>query len=220
VVGFQESPAELEVGDTRPMRRGLVIALALEAVTASCDAGPGPAANACVAMCRKWNSCRTSPGLELAPCDGLCRYGGNFMPGLAPSPVCPAVDEQRTCIDAAVTLSCDAYLAAINACPACGVLNGSACTTDADCQMYRADYRCDLSRPGGYCTRACADADDCSVAGPETCSAGVAPPSFDPQASATQGWCLLTCRSDAGCRTTEGYRCVGIVDTFGLCEGP
>jgi len=73
--------------------------------------------------------------------------------------------------------------------------------------------------PRAAAAKACIDADECSPAGPETCGSGPAP-SFDPQASATQGWCLLTCRSDADCRTAEGYRCVGVVDSFGLCEVP
>jgi hypothetical protein len=155
------------------------------------------------------------------PCAEICVYGGNFLPGLAPAPVCPDLAGQQACVDAAVKMSCDSYQSALQGCPTCGVLDGSPCASDLDCQKYVSFYRCDLNRPGGYCTAPCQTPDDCSAAGPEICAASKAP-SFAPQAPATQSWCLLGCQADTACRTAEGYACAGLNATggFGVCDTP
>jgi hypothetical protein len=173
-------------------------------------------------ICEKRNSCATTAD-EMVPCDAICVYGGNYGPGLAPSPVCPNLAAQTTCIEAAVAQSCDAYSDAAATCPPCGVLDGAPCSSDEDCQKYQPNYRCDLSRRGGYCTAPCQSADDCSIAGPEICTPSTAP-SFDPGAPATQDWCLLGCKSDAQCRTSDGYSCVTLSSTsdytFAVCDVP
>jgi len=172
----------------------------------SCGGSSGFGGSPCQMICEKRNSCATAAD-EVLPCNAICVYGGNYGPGLAPSPVCPNLAAQTACIQAAVAMSCDAYANAAALCPPCGVLDGAPCASDQDCQKYQPNYRCDLSRPGGYCTAPCQTADDCSIAGPEICTASTAP-SFDPGAPATQDWCLLGCQTDAQCRTSDGYRCV------------
>ena len=142
-------------------------------------------------------------------CRSLRLWRDSASPGLAPTPACTDVAAQQTCIEMATQQSCsnDAYLGAAAACATCGVPRRSGCASDADCQRYQPDYRCDLGRPGGYCTKACGSADDCSAVGPENCSPGRTP-SFDPQAPAGQTWCILGCR--AGLRIAEsptGYKC-------------
>lgn len=145
--------------------------------------------------------------------------GGNYYTGLAPTPVCPNLAAQTSCIQAAVALSCEAYANAAAVCPVCPVLDGSPCASDNDCQKYEPAYRCDLSRPGGYCTAPCQTADDCSAGGPEICTSST-PRSFDHSAPTTQGWCILGCTSDAQCRTTDGYSCLDISAAlgYGLCD--
>jgi hypothetical protein len=174
-------------------------------------------------VCAKRNSCATTAD-EMVPCDIICVYGGNYGPGLAPSPVCPNLAAQTTCIAAAVAQSCDTYSDAEALCPLCGVLDGAPCSSDQDCQKYQSNYRCDLSRPSGYCTAPCQSADDCSIAGPELCTTGRPAPSFDPGAPATQAWCLLGCGSDAQCRTSDGYSCVTLSSTadytVAVCAAP
>jgi len=176
----------------------------------------------CEMICEKRNSCATTAD-EMVPCAAVCVYGGNYGPGLAPSPVCPNLAAQTACVEAAVAQSCEAYSNATASCPACGVLDGAPCASDGDCQKYQPNYRCDLSRPGGYCTAPCLTADDCSIAGPELCTPGTAP-SFDPGAPATQNWCLLGCGSAAQCRTSDGYSCVALSSTgtysFAVCDVP
>src|SRR5215831_14774235 len=131
---------------------GGVVAIAiLVGWTAGCGSSTGPAGSPCQMVCEKRNSCATTAD-ERLPCDAVCVYGGNYSPGLAPSPVCPALAAQTTCVQAAVAMSCDAYVDAVFACPLCGVLDGAPCASDHDCQKYQPAYRCDLSRPGGYCT--------------------------------------------------------------------
>jgi hypothetical protein len=191
-----------------------VIAIVAAAACSSHD--PLPAPNPCVTVCQKFNSCRR-PGDSLVSCD-VCTYGGVLLPGLAPAPGCTAVETQEACVQAAVRKSCDEYDGAVIACATCPVvLDGSACASDADCQKYLPDYRCDLGRKGGYCTRMCGNADDCSPAGLETCTLSTAP-SFDQ--GGTGKWCLLGCKSDAQCRTAEGYRCLRRQpsDEFGVCD--
>ncbi len=201
-----------------------VTALAtLAGVVMSCGGGSSGLSGSgspCQMICEKRNSCATTAD-EMVPCAAICVYGGNYGPGLAPSPVCPNLAAQTSCIEAAVAQSCDAYSNAAAVCPACGVLDGAPCASDEDCQKYQPNYRCDLSRPGGYCTAPCQTADDCSIAGPEICTPGTAP-SFDPGAPATQNWCLLGCGSAAQCRTSDGYGCVALSSTAALavCDVP
>lgn len=190
------------------MRVGL---LGLVAVVASCSSS-SQNQNPCLILCNKANDCRSALGEAALDCPGMCFYGGNLAPGLAPSPSCPDLAGQQTCIEAAVQQSCSNYLTAAGACPLCAVLDGSACASDADCQKYRPDYRCDLSRPGGYCTRSCGSADDCSAVGPELCNAARAPSFVAP---GTQMWCMLGCQSDTDCRVNEGYIC-----TAAGCDTP
>ena len=199
-----------------------VIALLVElAVGCSGGAGSGGfSGSPCQMLCDKRNSCSTGPD-ELLPCDSICLYGGNYYPGLAPSPVCPNLAAQTKCIQAAVAMSCADYDNAWEACPTCSVLDGSPCASDNDCQKYEPNFRCDQSRPGGYCTAPCQTADDCSAGGPEICTSSTAP-SFDPSAPTTQDWCILGCTSASQCRTNDGYSCVGFSATlgYGLCEVP
>jgi hypothetical protein len=171
----------------------------------------GAAANPCVTLCNKANTCRAMMGSSILNCAAGCVYGGDLLPGLAPTPSCANTAQQEACVEAAVQMSCanEAYLQAAAACATCGVLDGSACADDADCQRYDPSYRCDLSRAGGYCTKACGSADDCSAVGPEECNA-VRPPSFAPQALPNQGWCVLGCKSDGDCRAAEGYKCTAM----------
>jgi hypothetical protein len=198
--------------------RGVVVAVVLAATGCggSSDASP------CVTLCKKANSCRAAMGSSPLNCEA-CTYGGDLLPGLAPAPTCPDLAGQKACIEAAVQMSCDdaQYFRAAAACPSCSVLDGSGCASDGDCQKYQRDYRCDLGRPGGYCTRACLFADsDCSAIGPEVCTTRPRP-SFDPQAPPTRMWCFLGCTSDAECRTGEGYACVGKGATgLGVCDRP
>jgi hypothetical protein len=185
--------------------------------------GSSDANNPCLAFCHKANSCRSANATPI-PCDAACNYGGTLWPGLAPTPACDpsVVAAQARCVnDAVVPASCDTFETALRQCPACPVLDGSPCAADIDCAKYQPSYRCDLSRPGGYCTAPCASADDCSAVGPESC-ASARSPSFDPQAPATQRWCMLGCMTDASCRTAEGYSCVGITpaSAFGSCDAP
>jgi hypothetical protein len=194
---------------------------ALAPVVMSCGGGSsGVSGSPCQMVCEKRNTCATTPD-ETVPCASICVYGGNYGPGLAPSPVCPNLAAQTTCIAAAVAKSCDAYANAAATCPPCGVLDGAPCSSDEDCQKYQPNYRCDLSRPGGYCTAPCQSADDCSIAGPEICTTHTAP-SFAPGAPTTQDWCLLGCQSDTQCRTSDGYRCVtrNSTNALGVCDAP
>jgi hypothetical protein len=161
----------------------------------------------CLIACNKMNTCRTQP----IPCAQLCSYGGHIWPGLAPAPSCPALEEQRTCVRQAVKLSCDAYVPALSACPSCLPLVGSACASHLDCAKFDGNFRCDLGRPGGYCTAPCVEPDDCSFGGPEVCTTLPTPPDFAPLAPATQKWCMLGCPPE--CRTAEGYACID-----GLCD--
>ena len=183
-----------------------------------CGSGssPGSASNPCVTLCKKANTCRTAMGQPALNCAGLCVYGGTLVPGLAPTPDCSATAQQESCITAAIQAACsnNAYFHAAVACATCGVLDGSGCAADADCQRYDPSYRCDLDRPGGYCTKACGSADDCSAAGPEHCAVG-RPPSFDPQALPARTWCILGCKVDSDCRATAGYKC-----TMNNCDVP
>ncbi len=174
----------------------------------------------CLTVCNKLNACKATAGQMTVPCAQLCAYGGNIAPGLAPTPNCSTLDAQKSCVAAAVQKSCDQYLAAVEACPLCPVLDGSGCTTDADCSKYVPGYQCDVRRAGGYCTKACQQVDsDCSAVGPEACAVGAAP-SFDTQAPAGQKWCLLGCRSDGDCRAAEGYHCLRVDASsgFGVCD--
>jgi hypothetical protein len=160
-------------------------------------------------------------GASTFDCAAACTYGGNILPGLAPAPVCPGLAAQQACIDAAVQKGCQDYVTAAKSCLTCSVLDGSPCVSPDDCQKYQSDYSCDVNRPGGYCTRACETVDDCSFAGPEVCNVAKAP-SFDPQAPATQSWCLLGCQSDADCRAGVGYKCIRSDPalTTGVCDLP
>ena len=201
---------------------GLAAIAALAAVVASCGgSSSGFSGSPCQMICEKRNSCATSSEARL-PCDQICVYGGNYYPGLAPSPVCPNLAAQTSCVQAAVAMSCDAYSDPALSCPPCGVLDGAPCASNSDCQKYETNYLCDLSRPGGYCTAPCATADDCSPGGPEICATMSAPPSFDPSAPATQAWCLLGCATDSQCRVSEGYACVNFSAAagFGTCDVP
>jgi hypothetical protein len=190
----------------------LAAVAALASLAASCGGSSGFSGSPCQMICEKRNSCATTASGRV-PCDQICVYGGNYGPGLAPSPVCPNLAAQTSCVQAAVALSCDAYSNAAGACPLCGVLDGAPCASNADCQKYQSNYLCDLSRPRGYCTAPCATADDCSIAGPEICTTIPTPPSFAPGAPATQAWCMLGCTTDAACRTSDGYGCVTIAVT-------
>jgi hypothetical protein len=192
----------------------------LARVVMSCGSGSnGFSGSPCQMLCEKRNSCVAATGGSTVPCDSICVYGGNYYPGLAPSPVCPNLAAQTTCIAAAVAMSCSDYDNAFIGCPACPPLDGSPCASNEDCAKYVPDYRCDLSRPGGYCTAPCQTSDDCSVSGPEACSLGKAP-SFDPNAPSSQRWCLLSCSSDADCRTSDGYSCTNYSasEGFGICD--
>ncbi len=165
-------------------------------------------------LCAKSNSCRP-PGAEAAPCESRCVYGSTWSVGLAPSPYCPNLAAQTRCVAVSVEMGCDTYQDALAACPACPPVDGAPCMTDRDCGSYDPRYRCDLSKPGGYCTAPCNSAADCnSIGGPETCVAA-SPPSFDAAGFLGPKWCQLGCTSDAFCRTGEGYACTG-----GLCAQP
>jgi hypothetical protein len=193
---------------------------ALARVVMSCGGGSGGfTGSPCQMLCEKRNSCVAATGGSTVPCDSICVYGGNYYPGLAPSPVCPNLAAQMTCVEAAVAMSCNDYDNGLVGCPACPPLDGSPCASDEDCAKYAPNYKCDLSRPGGYCTAPCQTSDDCSISGPETCSLGKAP-SFDPNAPASQAWCLLSCTSDAGCRISDGYSCTNYSasEGFGICD--
>jgi hypothetical protein len=198
----------------------MVTAMAtLARVVVSCGGSNGFSGSPCQMLCEKRNSCVASTGGSTVPCDAICVYGGNYYPGLAPAPVCPNLAAQTACIKAAVAMSCSDYDNAFAGCPACPPLDGSPCASDQDCAKYAPNYKCDLSRPGGYCTAPCHTSDDCSIAGPEACSLGKAP-SFDPNAPASQAWCLLSCGSDAGCRVSDGYACQNFnaSEGFGVCD--
>jgi len=186
---------------------GLAFVGSVASLAASCGGSIGASGSPCQMICEKRNSCATSASGRV-PCDQICVYGGNYGPGLAPSPVCPNLAAQTSCVQAAVALSCEAYSDAAFACPPCGVLDGAPCASNADCQKYQPNYLCDLSRPGGYCTTACVTAYDCSLMGPEVCITTASPPSFDPSAPTAQTWCMLGCGTDAACRTSDGYACV------------
>jgi hypothetical protein len=186
---------------------GLAAVAAFASLAASCGGSGGFSGSPCQIICEKRNSCATTAD-ERLPCDEVCVYGGNYAPGLAPSPVCPNLAAQTSCVAAAVALSCAAYVDAAFSCPPCGVLDGAPCASNTDCQKYQPNYLCDLSRPGGYCTAPCATADDCSIMGPEICVTTATPPSFAPSAPATQAWCLLGCAGDAQCRASDGYACL------------
>jgi hypothetical protein len=202
----------------RVRREAILVAGAALTLAGACGRGSQLASdNPCLALCNKDNSC--SPTRQL-PCASICTYGGNYYPGLGPVPACTNLEAQVACVNAAVAMSCDAVRDAVAQCPTCPVLDGSPCAADVDCQKYQASFRCDLSRPGGYCTAPCTSPDDCSIGGPEICTAS-APPSFDPQAPSTQLWCLLGCKSDASCRA--GYHCANVsasLDGYGTCDGP
>lgn len=198
------------------------MALTLSSTLFGCGPGtPAPVGSPCKMLCEKQNSCAMGSGSDSIPCDAVCVYGGNYYPGLAPTPVCPSLAAQMTCVAAAVAMSCSAYQNAAFQCPICPPLVGSPCLSDSDCQHFVATYRCDLSRPGGYCTAPCLSTDDCSVAGPEVCTPGKAP-SFDPGASSNQSWCLMECGTDADCRSGQGYQCENINVTYqiGICDSP
>jgi hypothetical protein len=182
-------------------------------LAAGCGSSGGAPKSPCEMLCDKWNSCR-GPTDNVLPCATICVYGGNWYVGIAPSPYCPNLAAQTSCVAAAVAMSCDAYQNAINGCPACPPVDGAPCAINLDCEKYDARYRCDLSKPGGYCTAPCNTADDCSIAGPEKCAASSSP-SFDPGATLGPNWCKLGCSSDALCRTDEGYTCVS-----GQCAPP
>ena len=159
----------------------------------------------CELLCEKWNSCQAATA-EALPCPQFCVYGGNFWPGIGPSPYCPQLAAQTTCVEAAVQMSCTAYdSTGLAGCPACPPVTGGPCRTDLDCGKYDSRFKCDVSRPGGYCTAPCSTAFDCSEAGPEVCLA--ATPSFDPFGTISTTWCQLGCGSDALCRTDQGYTC-------------
>jgi hypothetical protein len=202
------------------LRRLLLVAALATPAWACNQSDPAAAANACTAVCEKIKSCGGNAPPRCSPCP----YGGHLSPGLAPSPVCADLAAHERCVQAAVRLSCDATGPALAACPRCGVLDGGPCASDADCEKYDPDWRCDLGRPGGYCTRRCEQADsDCSAIGPEVCTGGPAP-SFDPQPPAGQRWCFLGCKTDSDCRAAEGYRCVRGREpsdpTLGICDRP
>lgn len=211
--------AELrEVGWVRRTLAAIAVLLA----TATCSSKDSEPAehNACVTLCNKMKSC----GEPVAPVCSPCPYGGLLIPGLGPSPSCADLEAHTSCIEAAARQSCSDYGRAAAACPRCGVLDGSPCSVDADCATYLPGYRCDRSRPGGYCTRRCDYADsDCSAIGPEVCVGGPAP-SFDPGPGPEQKWCFLGCKSDGDCRVSEGYACVfgrvAGVPRIGICDKP
>ncbi|HVT09173.1 MAG TPA: hypothetical protein VHO67_17050 [Polyangia bacterium] len=188
--------------------RILLVILCLSGVLAGCGGSSAPSTggkNPCELLCEKWNSCRGATA-EALPCPQVCVYGGNFAPGIGPSPYCPNLAAQTTCVANAVQASCTAYdTTALAGCPACPPVTGGPCQTDLDCARYDGRFKCDVSRPGGYCTAPCRDAFDCSEAGPEVCSA--ATPSFDPFGNISTTWCQLGCASDALCRTDQGYTC-------------
>lgn len=202
--------------------RAAVVAAALLGPGGGCGSGGGgvgtPSSNPCQMLCEKQNAC-ASPSAQPIPCAEVCVYGGDYYMGLAPTPYCPNLAAQTACVSAAVAMSCDAYQNAWVRCPTCPPLDGSPCSADIDCQKYSSNYRCDLSRPGGYCTAPCQTSDDCSISGPEVCATSAAP-SFDPSAPASQAWCLLGCQSDANCR--PGYACTNInaSDGYGVCDAP
>jgi hypothetical protein len=164
-------------------------------------------------LCEKQNSCgQATPPL---PCAAICVYGGNYYPGVAPSPYCPNLAAQTDCMAKAVAMSCDAWQNGLVGCPACPPVDGAPCAKDLDCAKYDPRYECDLSRPGGYCTAPCKTPDDCSTAGPEICTSASSP-SFDPTGALGTMWCELGCgSSNAICRVDEGYTCVN-----GLCAQP
>ncbi len=175
------------------------------AALAGCGSGSSGSGSPCQLLCEKWNSCRAANAQAL-PCAQLCVYGGNFAPGIGPSPYCPAIAAQTACVAAAVQLSCQAYSSTgLANCPVCPPITGGPCQTNADCEKYDSRFKCDVSRPGGYCTAPCSDAFDCSEAGPEVCLA--ATPSLDPGNTLSKTWCQLGCASDAFCRTADGYTC-------------
>lgn len=65
--------------------------------------GPTP----CSLLCDKLNQCKQAMNEMVVDCTSECRYGGNLLPGLAPTPDCPSVAAQTNCIQAAVGMSCD-----------------------------------------------------------------------------------------------------------------
>lgn len=73
-----------------------------------------------------------------------------------------------------------------------------ACASDAECG---GDYRCQLTAPGGYCTKFCAGDTDCPTG--SVCS----PMPY----SRLSGICMKSCATTAECR--PGYAC-GIVYLF------
>src|SRR5579863_5519086 len=83
----------------------------LAQVVMSCGGGASGLSDSgspCQMICEKRNSCATTPD-GTVPCAAICVYGGNYGPGLAPSPVCPNLAAQTACVEAAVAQSCDAY---------------------------------------------------------------------------------------------------------------
>ncbi len=217
--GVRVFAASGHFADPEEMTRNLLAIVCLAGALAGCGgggaAGGGDAGgkSPCELLCEKWNSCRGADTQALS-CPQLCVYGGNFGPGIGPSPYCPQIAAQTTCVAAAVQMSCQAYdSTGLATCPGCPPVTGGPCQTDFDCEKYDPRFKCDVSRPGGYCTAPCGDAFDCSEAGPEVCVA--AAPSFDPGGTISKTWCQLGCASNALCRTNEGYTC-----QKGLCAPP
>jgi hypothetical protein len=179
-----------------------------------CGGASSQATNSsCVTICGKVNTCGAATGTPAVDCAVECAEG-HSLAMLLPAADCgfpPA--GQQACVERAVQQSCADYFVEAEACLSCTSVDGNPCSSDDDCQIFHLAYRCDLSRPGGYCTKACGLSADCSFG--ETCNFSSNAPSFSPQATSSRDWCLHACRSDTDCRKDQGYACLN-----GGCDIP
>ncbi len=82
---------------------------------------------------------------------------------------------------------------------ACTPQIGDDCGTSIDCDV-NGTRVCDVSQPGGYCTRAGCETGTCPEDG--VCI------EFRPMPDRLSStWCMAPCEEDGDCRDTEGYVC-------------
>ncbi len=100
---------------------------------------------------------------------------------------------------------------------------GDACKTDSDCSD-PPDAKCfttignaqtgTITFPGGYCSKACSGegGNECGASGgcTQTGSSGG-------QMTVTISMCTAPCKTNADCRTADGYHCQVVIPGFGFC---
>jgi Cys-rich repeat protein len=77
---------------------------------------------------------------------------------------------------------------------------GEACTADTDCAT---GTFCKTDDPGGQCLKNCTAPSDCPAG--SICN--------------SEGRCYAACTSDADCRTSDGYSCMGTAPDQ-ICDVP